>query len=150
MTPMRATTLRAIAAAALLMIAVGSFEPFYFRVFATDRQSFHHRMVALPYTKAPGLREHLLEVRAWTMPGERIAIFPTYAKWSRGYSYVYARSLYLLAGREVLPLVGPDDRIRSADFARADAIAAWNRDPNVRGFTIAARTEHGVLLRRIR
>lgn len=133
------------------MIAIGAFEPFYFRVFGMDPAGFHNAMVSLPYTKAPGLREHYLEVRARTRPGERIGIFPTHRRWTGGYSYLYARALYLLSSREVLALIGPDDRPRLDNLARADVIAAWNSEPaGIPGFAVVHRGEHGVLLRRIR
>jgi hypothetical protein len=142
---------RIASAIALLMIAIGSFEPFYWRIFTRNRARFHDAMVSLPYTKAPGLREHYLEVRAWTRPGERIGIFPTHRRWDGGYSYIYARSLYLLSGREVVPLIGTDNRPRLDQLARADAIAVWRAEPEgIPGFTIARRGKHGMLLRRVR
>ncbi|HEX9985425.1 MAG TPA: hypothetical protein VGF69_19365 [Thermoanaerobaculia bacterium] len=141
---------RAGVALALLLIAAGAFEPFYFRIFTIGRAQLHASMTSLPYRKTAGLREFYLDVRRWTKPGERIAIFPTFTHWTGGYAYLYERALYPLAGRNAVALVEPDDRARPDLLARVDAIAAWHAAPPVPGFAVAERKEHGVLLRRIR
>lgn len=141
---------RAGVALALLFIAAGAFEPFYLRMFAEDREAFRATMTNAQYRQAPGLREFYLDVRRWTRPGEKIAVFPTYTRWRGGYQYLHVRGLYLLTSREVLPLVGLDDRPLLENLARADAVAAWHAVPRLEGFTVVERGEHGVLLRRTR
>ncbi|HEX7149946.1 MAG TPA: hypothetical protein VF618_00550 [Thermoanaerobaculia bacterium] len=141
---------RAGVALAFLLIAVGAFEPFYVRIFTVDRAQLHASMTALPYRKTAGLREFYLDVRRWTRPGERIAIFPTHTRWTGGYAYLYERALYPLAGRQVVALVEPNDRARPDHLARVDAVAAWHSAPQLPGFVEAERGEHGVLLRRSR
>ena len=70
------------------------------------------------------LREH-------TVDGQTMALVVPAKQWERGYSYAYYRASYFLAGREVLPIVGPDDRPIPENVARAPMLAAWH--VNVRG-----------------
>ena len=123
-------------------IAIGAFEPFYIRIFFTDRTRLRAALTELPYTKAPGLRTFLSEVAQRTPPGSRVAIAAPWTEWDRGYEYVFARSLYPLAGREVLALTRP------GSLERAEYVAAWHAAPAIPGFTEIWRGRDGVLLRR--
>src|SRR5947208_17127379 len=99
---------RALALAAVVAIAAGAFEPFYLRIFTIDRARFATVLTELPYRKLPGVREFLLEVRERTKEGDAIAIAaPLHRapRWEGGYDYLYARALYLLAGRRVVPVI---------------------------------------------
>jgi hypothetical protein len=139
---------RLLALAALLLILAGGFEPFYVRIFGMDRHRFGASLVELPYTKTPGLRE-FLAVIDWLVPrGASVAIVTPRMKWNEGYEYVYARSLYPLAGRNVLPLLTPDDRQLRNHLAKADYVAAFRSAPHIPGFTVIWRGQLGALLRR--
>jgi hypothetical protein len=106
--------------------------------------------VALPYQKLPGSRELMLQVRALTKPGDVIAIAAPFPKWDQGYAYLYTRALYPLTGREVVPLLDDRNRPRPENLARANVIAAYRCEPQVRGFAIVWRGRDGMLLRRSR
>ena len=159
-------------------IAVGSFEPFYIRILFTDRAKLRASLIELPYSKAPGLRTFLVEIEKRTPRGSRVAIAAPVMDWDRGYEYVYTRSLYPLAGREVLALARPVSPVggqapsvegqapspvrgerpeRQAgapvpplELQRAEYIAAWHVAPAVPGFVEIWRGRDGVLLRRVR
>ncbi len=137
------------AVAALVLIAAGAFEPFYLRIYRIDSPGFRATMAALQYSKAPGLQRFYVDVRRWTKPGERIAIWPTLPRWNQGYDYIHARAFYPLAGREVVELLRDADRPRPENLTRVDAVAAWHAVPRIPGFTVAERSADGVLLRRV-
>jgi hypothetical protein len=132
--------------AAVALLAAGTFEPFYLRIFLADRPRLGNSLRELPYTKAPGLRRFCAEVAARTPPGSRIAIAAQWTEWDAGYEYVYARALYPLAGREVLALTGPHPSAPDA----ADFIAAYRTSPAIPGFAVVWRSADGALLRRTR
>lgn len=104
--------------------------------------------MTLPYRKLPGSRELILDVCAQTKPGDVIVIAAPFMKWDGGYRYLYIRSLYLLTGRVVLPLVDEYGRQRPDNLARANVIAAYRCEPRLPGFALVWRGRDGVLLRR--
>lgn len=146
-----------------MAIAAGAFEPFYLRIFTTDRTRFGAMLGALPYRKMPGMKQFLLEVRARTSDGDAVAIaapFP-HTAWSGagdghivtatregGYDYIYNRAAYLLAGRRVVPLPDPGDQPLPRDLQNVTFIAAYRCDPAVPGFAVVWRGANGELLRR--
>jgi hypothetical protein len=67
--------------------------------------------------------------------------------WDGGYSYAYFRASYFLAGREVLPLVAPDDRHLVGNFNRAEYLAIWHNRVPARAAVVFAG-DGGVLVRR--
>jgi hypothetical protein len=138
----------AIVAAAL--IAVGGFEPFYFRVLLLDRARTSAMLTELPFRKTPHLRNFYLDVRARTRSGDSIAIASTYTKWDGGYEYVYARSMYMLAGRRIVTLLDPQDRPHPENLAKVDYVAAYRSDPDIPHFVTVWRGPDGSLLRRER
>jgi hypothetical protein len=138
----------AIVAAAL--IAIGGFEPFYYRVFFLDRARTRVILTELPFSKTPHLRDFYLDVRARTKPGDTIAIASRYTKWDGGYDYVYARSLYILSGRHILALLDPQDRPHPEKLAGADYVAAYQGEPQIPNFATVWRGPYGSLLRRQR
>ena len=121
-----------------LVIAAGAFEPFYLRIFTMDRAQFRASMTELPYRKLPGLRTLLVETRARTNDGDTIAIFTPFS-WEQGYEYAYARSLYTLAGRNV---------VLAKDVAKAQWICAYGGAPQVPGFTVVWRSPNASILAR--
>ena len=93
------------------------------------------RLLDAQYAKLPGSRQFLEEVRARTRDGETVAVLAPPVP-GAGY-YLFARSLYPLAGRNVVTFP-----------AGASAIAAYRVIPAVPGFVVVWRGENGVLLRR--
>jgi hypothetical protein len=89
-------------------------------------------------------------VRARTRRGETIAIAAPFPRWEQGYEYVYARAIYPLAGRWVVPLMDEESRSRLDNLARADVIAAYRVAPQIPGFREEWRGAGGVQLRRVR
>jgi hypothetical protein len=96
----------------------------------------------------PGLRQFLLEVRARTRRGDVIAVDAPGYSWDRGYEYYYGRSLYPLAGRQVLPLLDPLNHAHREELARATHVAVYGGPEEIPGFEVVWRGEHGVLLRK--
>ena len=113
-----------------------------------DRAALSAREIALPYSKLPGSRELMLQVRALTKPGDVIAIAALLPRWEQGYAYLYTRALYPLTGREVLPLIDGHDRPRVENLARANVVAAYRCEPVIPGFAVVWRSRDGVVLRR--
>lgn len=105
-------------------------------------------LTELPYSKAPGLRPFLNEVRQRTADGVTIAMAAPYPTWEGGYDYCYARSLYILAGRRVVPLLDPQDRFHPEQLARAKYVAAYRTAPSFAGFVEVWRSADGALLKR--
>lgn len=134
-------TLRNWAIVAAALIALGAFEPFYFKVFTVDRARMGAMLTELPYRKAPGLRTFLAAVRARTQRGDAIAIAAPYPSWKLGYEYVYTRSMYVLAGRRVL---------LPKDLTQASYVAAYRMNPSIPNFATVWSGPEGSLLRRVR
>jgi hypothetical protein len=110
-------------------------------------------LTELPYRKLPGLRQFLLDVRARTERGSVIAIAAPLTRtrdWEGGYDYVYGRALYPLAGRQVVPLLDPENRFQPQNLAEARYVAAYHSAPSLPGFAEVWRGPSGVLLRRSR
>lgn len=142
------TTKRLLCALAFVLIGAGGFEKFYVRMIAADRRPMRRAFVELPYSKAPGLRRFLAGVAERTRVGDRVMIeAPLTYGWS-GYEYVYARSLYSLAGRDVVALMRGEGEIVPNARADADWIAAWHVVPNAPEYTVVWRSADGVLLRK--
>lgn len=135
------------------MIAAGAFEPLYLRIFTLDRARQAAMLTELPYRKLPGLRSFFLDVRAHTQRGDVIAVLAPLTRthdWEGGYDYFYARALYPLAGRRVVPLLDPDNRFLAQNLAEASYVAAYHSLPRVEGFVEVWRGADGVLLRRVK
>lgn len=139
---------RSLAWLALALILAGGFEPYYLRIFRIDRDSLHRYLTELPYQKLPGLRPLLVEVRSRTEPRSRIAIMTPSMEWSHGYEYAWARSLYLLHGRESLALVGPPDRPFVQGLERADYVACWRCTFENEQYRVVWSGPHGALSRK--
>jgi hypothetical protein len=150
-TPNRATVLRFAAAAALVLILIGGFEPFYLRIFRANRRAMGASFAELPFRKMTGLRAFLMGVDARTPPHASIAIWVPFRQWEGGYGYAYYRSSYLLPGKQVVPLLAPnEDRPQFENLAQADYIACWGGRIEAPGFVPVWQDPHGVLLRRTR
>ena len=143
-------TLRRWALVAAALIAFGAFEPFYFKIFTIRGDAMSAMLTELPYKKNPGLRTFLNDVRTHTHHGDAIAIASPYAQWDGGYDYVYARAMYLLAGRRVLALLDTGNRPQPQNLAQAEYIAAYHVNVRFSQFTIVWSGPDGILLRRAR
>jgi hypothetical protein len=73
----------------------------------------------------PEYARFLEGVRSRTAKDSSIVILFPRLGWSEGYSYAYYRASYLLAGREVLPLVTPQDLRLPQNLALARYMASW-------------------------
>jgi len=92
--------------------------------------------------------QFLRDVRAHTRGGERIAILVPPRHWDAGYCYAYYRASYILAGREVLPLVDAHDGVHPENLRAADLVAVW-RTPLPRTHrTLVWAGDGGALVRR--
>lgn len=147
-----------------MAIAAGAFEPFYLRIFTTNRARFGAMLADLPYRKMPGMKAFLLEVRARTNAGDAIALAAPFDRMVRpgggdasvvkatregAYDYIYNRASYLLAGRRLVPLPDPGARPFPRDLQNTKFIAAYRCDPAVPGFAVVWRGRDGELLRRM-
>ena len=90
----------------------------------------------------------LREVARRTRPGQKIAILGRFRRWDLDYSYRYYRATYILAGRPVIPLMSPDDKMHPERLRHADLIAAWEME--VPGHQLLWRAHGGALYRRTR
>lgn len=77
----------------------------------------------------PDYPAFLADVRAATRRGDTIALVVPGMNWEYGYSYAFFRATYLLEGRQVIPLVGPNNRRLTENVRRANYIAAWRMRP---------------------
>jgi hypothetical protein len=85
-------------------------------------------------------------VYAHTRPGDTIALIVPQMRWEPEYVYAYFRACYFLAGREVLPLVDPQDRKLQQNFSDARYVAVFGvtfRGPAV----VVWQGDGGMLLR---
>lgn len=119
-------------------------------MFTADRSGLREWMTNLPYTRTPGLRPFLLDVRARTKKGDRIVILSPYRQYQRGYVYVFSRATYLLAGRTTIPFIDEHDRAMPQNLASADYVAAYRSDVEISGYETVWSSPEGLLLRRVR
>jgi len=89
-----------------------------------DRKPIAHSMAIYPDRAWPQYPRFLEGVRAHTKPGDTITVIVPAMGWDDGYSYAYYRASYCLTGREVLPLVTPengriDQNLRAAKYVAA-------------------------------
>jgi hypothetical protein len=105
-----------------------------------------------PETQMPGdwLRfpRFLEEVRARTKEGDKIAVIIPTMKWDDGYSYAYYRASYYLAGRDVLPLLNPENQSLMDNFYAAQYVIVWHRPVHPRMGTVVWEGEGGALVKR--
>lgn len=140
--------MRVLYAILVAAILAGGFQPFFFRVFFTDRSAAAAELAAGPDRAFPGFAAFVREVRERTPEGARIAIVVPMRRWSGGYEYAYYRASYILTAREVIPLVDSDDSAHLERVAKADWVAAWRMAPRIPSFTPVWSSGQGALLRR--
>ncbi|HEX3068972.1 MAG TPA: hypothetical protein VHX14_10380 [Thermoanaerobaculia bacterium] len=140
---------RVLPALALLALLVVSIEPGMLQILFIDREPSARALSEAPDSPLPLYPRFLEGVRAHTQPGDTIAIVIPRMSWNNGYVYAYYRASYFLAGREVLPLVTPENEKVPENFRAARYIAAFR--VNVRmPSEVVWRGERGTLLRPIR
>ncbi len=141
---------RALLFATWIVIAAGCFQPFYLRIFSLDITSLRARWTELPYRKTPGFRSAIAEIGQRTPRGARILLWTPHHTWEGGYEYAFRRAQYLLAGRDVLPLlVERQDAFDARNAKAAQFIACWPQcPPTPPGFAEVWRGDSGTLLRR--
>lgn len=148
--PFRAAAMRLAAGAALLLILIGGFEPFYLRIFTVNRASEEAAFSDMPFRKMTGLQTFLKGVDAHTPPHARIAIWLPFHEWESGYGYGYYRASYLLPGKQVVPLLARGkDRLQLANLAHADYVASFDDRIDAPGFEVNWRDEYGMLLKAV-
>jgi hypothetical protein len=129
---------RALGVAVAVAIAAAAFQPFYLRIYTTNRAGLAAALTELPYRKLPGMRQFMLDVRARTRDGNTIAIVsPLPAQ--DAYEYLFTRGRYLLGGRMV---------VSAQNLATATHIACFHCTSAAPGFAEIWRGRDGALLRR--
>ena len=93
-------------------------------ILALDRSAERREALSRRADPSPELAAFLGEVRARTRRGDSIALLLPIRDWP-AYSGAYFRASYLLAGREVLPIVDEQGRALRGNVARATWVAAW-------------------------
>lgn len=103
-------------------------------------------MVWNPDRVWPDYPRFLEGVRAHTKPDDTIAIIVPAMGWETGYSYGYYRASYFLTGREVLPVVRPDNARLPQNLRAAKYVAVFGVDLRVPA-DVVWRGGRGALLR---
>ena len=137
---------RAAAAALFAAIVVVGLEPILLSFPFIDRERAAARYGSMLDRPYPGYREFLEAVREHTHNGDVIAVLVPARRWEFGYSFAYYRASYVLAGREVLPLVWHHDEMLGVNFNAAQYVAAWDVQPPPG--EVVVRASGGVLVKR--
>jgi len=116
----RALTILCLAAIVAMSIAVHLLE-----IVFTDRRPLARALDGFYDRQWPQYPHFLSDLREHTQPGDTIAVIVPAMGWDDGYSYAYYRASYFLTGREVLPLVTPDNRRLPRNFLAAKYIAVF-------------------------
>jgi hypothetical protein len=126
---------RLVALISLTTIAFFRFETRLIRIPFIDRRPLERYFAHVADDGWEQYVEFLEGVRAHTARGDSIAIMVPARHWdngadfsNKGYSYAYYRASYKLAGRVVIPLVSPDDRVTLGNLALAAYLAEWQQD----------------------
>lgn len=140
----------AAVAATWIAIGIGAFQKLYVTVHFINREAWRRQWVEAPYRNIPGLRQLLHETEARTKVGDRVLLWTPHRPWQGGYGYAFRRAQYVLAGRDVLPVM---DRGRDVEDYRylpvADYVTCWPECPPFPGFELVWRGEkNGMLVRR--
>jgi hypothetical protein len=145
----RSRFVAALVVAAWIAIGAGAFQKLYVTIHFQDRDALRMFWTEAPFRQIPGLRRLLLAVEAQTKPGDRILLWTPHRPWQNGYGYAFRRAQYVLAGREVIPLLDRErDVVDERNIARATYIVCWRNCPPIDGFDGIWRSEDGMLLRR--
>jgi hypothetical protein len=140
------TVRRALNILALAAIVAMCIEPGLIRMPFIDRALYARELAAFPDRQWARYPQFLEGVHAHTRPGDTIAIVFPVMGWESGYSYAYYRASYFLPGREVLPLIDPQDRPLPQNFRGARYVAAFGATLRTPA-DIVWRGDGGTLLR---
>ncbi|MGA7615483.1 MAG: hypothetical protein WBX15_09905 [Thermoanaerobaculia bacterium] len=144
--PRRSTMRRTILIIALLAVIAGDFDLFYLQPLFRDRRPFAAMLTALPFRRMPGFVSFMASVRTRTRETDRIAIAPTAPRWESGYDYVIWRANYLLAPRQLVPLLDYRNELAWSNLKYADYLITWRRRPPP-GFVAVTSLEDWTLWR---
>jgi hypothetical protein len=111
-----------------------------------DRAEAVRTMAWNPDRAWPDYPRFLEGVREHTKPGDTVALIVPAMGWKTGYSYAYYRASYFLTGREVLPVVTPDNARLPQNFRGAKYIAVFGVGLRVPA-DVVWRGQRGALLR---
>ena len=119
------TLRRALTIASLAAIVVIGVESRMLLLPFIDRGPSEQAMAAFPDRVWPDYPRFLEGVREHTSPGDTIAIIVPAMRWEAGYSYAFYRASYFLTGREVLPLLTPNDERLPQNYRAAKYVAVF-------------------------
>lgn len=139
---------RSLSALAFALILIGGFETYYLRIYVQDRTALREALTVMPWRRLPGFRPFLISIREATREGDTVGLWIPPMRWLEGYEYGFVRAGYLLGGRDVLPLLTPDNRIISANIAAADWIACYRCAAAPSSFDVVRAGPDGMLLRK--
>lgn len=121
------TPRRALALAILAALVLTSIDYRLLSIFGADQERIRYYLTRTADSGwYPEYPRFLDGVRAHTKNGDTIALIVPARKWNEGYAYGYYRASYFLAGREVLPVVKPDDALIRENFDRAPYAMFWH------------------------
>jgi hypothetical protein len=121
------TLRRALTIPCLAAIVVTCLRGQILQMLFVDRTPVSRALTLFPDGLWPQYPRFLEGVREHTKPGDTIAMVLPSMRWDYGYAYGYYRASYFLTGREVLPLVTPEDASLPQNFRAARYIAAFRR-----------------------
>src|ERR1041384_4533937 len=100
---------RRVAIACFIVTAVVAANPTLLRFPFSDRARLARSLEAVtdPRGYYPGYRLFMRDVRDSTKSGDTIAIVVPFRSWDDGYAHPFLRASYLLAGRQVIPIIPP-------------------------------------------
>jgi hypothetical protein len=119
------TVRRALTILGLAGIVVMCIEPRLLQMPFRDRAADARALTVFPDRFWPQYPRFLEGVRAHTKPGDSITVIVPAMGWDDGYSYAYYRASYFLTGREVLPLVTPENGRLPENLRAAKYVAAF-------------------------
>jgi hypothetical protein len=138
-----------VAAFLLAAMLVGGFRLAFLQIFGLDRAALGSVYAGFHDRSTPEYPKFLADVMPRTKAGDRIAIFVPMRKWDAGYAYAYYRASYLLAGREVLPLVWRSDELLEPNYERAEYVASWQMNLRRPDLQEVFRSHGGILYRKV-
>jgi hypothetical protein len=119
------TLRRALTILCLAAIVATSIGARLLQVVFTDREPLARALDGFYDRQWPQYPHFLADLRQHTKRGDTIAVIVPAMGWDDGYSYAFYRASYFLTGREVLPLVTPDNRRLPRNFLAAKYIAVF-------------------------
>lgn len=141
---------RAAAWLLFLLLAGGAFEWQFVRIFLLDRSALRAQFLRFPDESYPLFPYYLEQIRQRVPRNSSVALVMPVRKWDDGYAYFFYRASYFLAGRNVIPLVSPDDSLHLERLNDAEYVAAWNIELDSPQYRRVWTGFEGSLLKRIR